>query len=131
MRYTLITVATAAVLASGAAFAGTTNVQTRETHLGNAAIIPVQYNRWDDRGANIDERESRINAWIQRGIEDGRITDREARRLYRELRDIEAKERAFRSDGRIGGREEAELNRDLDRLADDVRYQMRDEQRRY
>jgi hypothetical protein len=131
MRYTLISVATAAVLASGAAFAGTTNVQNHEMRIGNAAIIPVQYDRWDDRGANINERESRINARIQRGIESGRITEGEARRLYRELRDIEAKERAFRSDGRIGGREEAELNHDLDRLSENVREQMRDEQRRY
>jgi hypothetical protein len=56
---------------------------------------------------------------------------REARRLYGELREVEAKERAFRSDGRISGREEAELNRDLDRLAANVRDQMRDDQRRY
>jgi hypothetical protein len=94
----------------------------------------VQYDRsdrWDDRSANIDEREARIKARIQRGIDDGRITDAEARRLHRELRDVEAKERAFRSDGRMGGREEAELNRDLDRLNDNVRRQMRDEQRQY
>jgi hypothetical protein len=87
--------------------------------------------RWDDRSATINEREARINARIQRGLRDGRITNREARRLYNELADIEEKERAFGSDGRLSGRESAELNRDLDRLAEDVREQMRDEQRRY
>ena len=134
MRTILTAIATAGVLVSGAAFAGTTAVQNHEPRFGAATIIPVQYDRydrWDDRGANVNEREARINARIQRGIEDGRITDREARRLYGELRGVEAKERAFRSDGRIGGREEAELNHDLDRLADDVRHQMRDDQRRY
>jgi hypothetical protein len=134
MRTLLTAIATAGALASGAAFAGTATVQNHEPRFDSATILRVQYDRsdrWDDRGANINEREARINARIQRGIEDGRITDREARRLYGELRGVEAKERAFRSDGRIGGREEAELHRDLDRLAANVRDQVRDDQRRY
>ena len=49
---------------------------------------------------------------------DGRITDREARRLYRELSVIESKERAFMADGRLNYREDAELKRNLDRLAE-------------
>jgi hypothetical protein len=134
MRTILTAIAAAGVLASGVAFGGTTTVQNHEARFDSATILPVQYDRsdrWDDRGANINEREARINGRIQRGIEDGRITDREARRLYGELRGVEAKERAFRSDGRISGREEAELHRDLDRLAANVRDQMRDDQRRY
>jgi hypothetical protein len=72
----------------------------------------------------------RINARIERGMRDGRITDREARRLQRELNDIQAREHQFRSNnGRIGPREADEINRDLDRLADHVRDQMRDNQR--
>jgi hypothetical protein len=130
MKGTLIALATAGVLASGAAFAGTTT--TQGDAFPSATIIPVQYYaRGDDRSANINEREARINARIQQGRNDGRITDREARRLYRELADIEARERAFGADGRLDGRERAELNRDLDRLADHVREQARDEQRRY
>ena len=38
-----------------------------------------QDDRWDDRSAGINEREARINARIQRGIDDGRINEREAR----------------------------------------------------
>jgi hypothetical protein len=132
MKRTLIAIATLGILGSGVAnAAGTTAVQT-DRDFRSPMLIPVQqYDRWDDRSVTVNEREARINARIQRGLRDGRITNREARRLYNELADIEEKERAFGSDGRLSGRESAELNRDLDRLAEDVREQMRDEQRRY
>jgi len=140
MRKTLLALATAGVLASGAATAATTG------HDVGAAFIPVQYSsnnndynnnnrwhddRWDDRAQNINEREARIRARIQRGQNDGRLTDREARHLYRQLSAIEAKERTFMADGRLNYREDAELKRNLDALADSVRTQMRDEDRRY
>lgn len=86
--------------------------------------------REEERSANFNDREARIGDRIERGTGDGPITDREAYRLQRELRHIHAKERGFRrNDGRIGWREADELNRDLDRLAYDVRRQMRDEER--
>ena len=86
----------------------------------------AQNDRWDDRAASINEREARINAHIQRGMDNGRINDREARRLMRELRDVEAKERAYKDDGRLTRRETESINRDLDRLTDNVRRQIRD-----
>ena len=86
----------------------------------------VQNDRWDDRSLNINEREARINAHIQRGMSDGRIDDREARRLFRELREIEAKEQSYMNDGRLNRRETDALSRDLDRLTDHVRQQIRD-----
>ena len=76
--------------------------------------------------ASVDEREARINARIQRGMSDGRVNERESRRLYRELRDIEAKERVYKDDGNLNRRETESLNRDLDRLTDHVRQQIRD-----
>ena len=141
MKNTLIALATAGIIASGSAAAGTTTVQAN----GSAAIVPVQYTQYadrpaysdpyayrsDERSANINEREARIKARIERGLNDGRITNREARLLYRQLASIEAKERAFKSDGRLSYREDAELNRDLDRMAENVRVQLRDEERRY
>ena len=137
MRKTLIALATAGVLASGAAMAGNTTGHA----FGSAAFVPVQYtqqnndrwhdDRWDDRAQNIDEREARIRARIERGQSIGRLTDREARNLYRQLGVIESKERTFMADGRLSNREDAELKRNLDRLADNVRTQMRDEDRRY
>ncbi|HET7033447.1 MAG TPA: hypothetical protein VFJ48_10010 [Casimicrobiaceae bacterium] len=137
MKRTLIALAAAGVLASGGALAGTTQITG---DFGTAAVVPVQYSngpqysngsRWDDRSVNVNERESRIRARIERGIRDGRITRGEARGLYRELASIEATEHAYKSDGRLSYRESAELNRRLDRLADNVRVQVRDEERRY
>jgi hypothetical protein len=141
MRKTLFALAAAGVLASGAAAAATTG------HDFGTAFVPVQYNnynynysnnddrwrddRWDDRAQNINEREARIRARIQRGQNDGRLTAREARYLYRQLNAIEAKERAFMADGRLNYRENAELKRNLDMLADNLRQQMRDDDRRF
>jgi hypothetical protein len=127
MKRHLFALTTATLLASGAAFAAATNNAPASSH----GFIAVQQNdRWDDRSGNINERESRIRNRIDRGISDGRITRQEANRLYGELTQIEAKERAARADGRIGGRENREINDDLDRLTEDVRHQMRDDQRR-
>ena len=132
MRRTLIAVATAGILASGGAIAGTTVPRdfVFET------FTPVQYSnqhdhRWDDRSVNINEREARIRARIQRGLNDGRLTHWEARRLYRELASVEAKERAYMADGRLNFREQARLNRDLDGLTENLRAQLRDDDRRY
>ena len=123
---TLIALAAAGVLASTTVAAGPTAARIdRQSY--PAVLTPVQYS--DDRSATIDERESRITERIQRGMNDGKITNREARRLQRELDAIEAKERAFKNDGRLSRRETDELTRDLNRLADHVRQQMRDEER--
>lgn len=116
-------VVAAALLASSAAFAATS------TSISRGFVTVQQYDRWDDRSININERESRIRARIDRGINDGRITRREAHRLYRELGDIEAKERSFRADGHIDRHENRVLTADLDRLAQHVRDEIRDEQR--
>lgn len=122
---TLIVLATAGVLASTAVAAGPDARANRQSY--PVVMIPAQYS--DDRSAAIDERESRITERIQHGMNDGRITNREARRLQRELDAIEAKERAFKNDGRLSRREIDELSRDLNRLADHVRQQMRDDER--
>lgn len=51
--------------------------------------------------------------------------------LYRQLASIEAKERSYKADGRLNYREEAQLKRDLDSLAQNVQVQLRDEDRSY
>jgi len=131
MKRTLLALAAVSVVSSGAAFAGMTAVQ-RGT-IDSATVVPVQYyergpvqyyERGEARSASIDEREARIHEWIQRGLNEGRIRPWEARRLQQELADIQARERALTADGRLSGREFAELNRDLDRLADNVRERM-------
>jgi len=123
MKKTLLALAAAGVFASmGAAAANGHDTQ-------GPAFSPVQYHdgdRLDNRSATVNERESRINDRIARGIRDGRINEREARSLQRELSQIESKERSFNRDGRLSNRESEELNRDLDRLTDHVRQQIRD-----
>ena len=136
MKTTLIALAAAGIVASGPAAAAPSGEAT--------LLTPVQYmqynqpynqqysqdrDRWHDRTQSVNEREQQLTDRIQRGISDGRLTDREARRLFRELNDIEAKERSFLYDGRLSRRETDELHRDLDRLRDHVRQEMRDEQR--
>ena len=139
MRKTLGACATIGVLASGAAW-GDTGLRM-ETRASSPEMIRVQYaqpspqyaprERWDDRALSVNEREARIKDRIHRGLNDGRITNREARWLLRQLAGVESKERAYLSDGRLNGRETADLNRDLDRLALNVRTQLRDDERRY
>lgn len=129
MRRTLIAVATAGLLASGAAVAGSTTVQLSHGFVPVQYSTPHSYDRWDDRSVTIKEREARIRARIDRGVNDGRITRWEARRLYRQLASIEAKEHAYKTDGWLNRREEAQLIRDLDSLAQNVRVQVRDDER--
>ena len=141
MRKTLIASVTIGVLASGAAW-GDTALRV-ESRASSPDMIHVQYaqpspqygqpapERWNDRALGINEREERIKDRIHRGLSDGRITHREARWLLRQLASVESKERAYMSDGRLNGRETADLNRDLDRLALNVRTQLRDDERRY
>lgn len=125
MKSTLIALAAAGLLASGTAIASPGEDVT--------LLMQAQYHderdRRDERDLSVNEREQRLHERIERGMSDGRITDREGRRLYRELNDIEAKERGFLYDGSLNRRETNELHRDLDRLQDDVREQARDGQR--
>ena len=135
MKSTLIALAVAGVVASSGVTAGTTIGQVNRD-FGVSGFVPAQYvdryyDRSDERSTNINEREAQLRARIDRGLNDGRLTRQEARRLYRELASIEAKERSFKADGRLNWREDAALNRDLDRLAENVRTQLRDDERRY
>jgi hypothetical protein len=134
MKKSLIAVAAASVLASGLAAADTLVLRTGN---GDVRAYAVQHdprydNRWNDgRNFSIDQRQGNIRDRIQRGIDSGRLDRREARRMIRELNDIEAKERAFESDGRLGPRERDALHQDLDNLAMRLRHELRDEDRRY
>ena len=137
MKKSLIAVAAASVLASGLAAADTLVLRTDN---GNVRAYAVQHdprydNRWNDghdrRNFSIDQRQANIRDRIQRGIDSGRLDRREARRMIRELNDIEAKERAFESDGRLGHRERDALHQDLDNLAMRLRHELRDDDRRY
>jgi hypothetical protein len=131
MKKSLIAIAAAGVLGTGVAAA-----ESYVLHFDNGNVRAVQYDqrhyndrneRWNDgRNFSIDQREANMRDRIQRGIDRGRINPREARHLLRELDNIEAKERVFESDGRLGRREREELHADLDHLASRIRQEMRD-----
>jgi hypothetical protein len=128
MKRTLFVLVAASALASSAAFAGVANAQRGDPWTA-ARAVPVQYyeqyqERSDARTADIRERERRISNMIERGVNEGRLRPFEARRAQRELQDIRARARSLEADGRLSGREFGELNRDLDRLADNIRSEM-------
>jgi hypothetical protein len=136
MRKSLIALATVGVLVSGAVAADSYTVRIGERD--GRSFVTVQDYRNDFRGwydesrrMNVDERQARINARIDHGFQTGALTRREARQLERQLALTEQKERAFEGDGRLTGRERAELHRDLDNVAQRLRFERRDADRRY
>lgn len=155
MKKSLIALAAAGVLASGAAAADSYTVRVEGRDGRSFATIQehdydrfdardgrsfaivqdnaYDYRRWHDEGRrmSVDERQARINARIEHGLQTGSLTRREARQLSRQLAFTEEKERAFEADGRLNGRERAELHRDLDNVAQRLRFERRDSERRY
>jgi hypothetical protein len=136
MKKSLIALATVGVLASGAAAADSFTVRAGERD--SRSFITVQsyhndFRGWYDQGRRmtIDERQARINARIDQGFHAGALTRREARQLERRLAQTEQKERAYESDGRLTGRERADLHRDLDFVAQRLRFATHDVDRRY
>ncbi len=83
-------------------------------------------------GVGIDARQAMIAQRIDRGQRNGAITRREAARLNAELREIERTEASFRrSRPGLTGREIAELDVRLDRLAVQVRMDRNDREYGY
>jgi hypothetical protein len=142
MKKSIFAVAVAGVLATGVAAAEDAVIRFDN---GNVQIYSAQDRWWehnqdrrydnnprdDGRQFDINREQARLQERIQRGIENGRLTRPEARRLEREIADIEAKQRAFEADGRLGPREARELQADLDELRARMRGQLRDDDRRY
>jgi opacity protein-like surface antigen len=83
------------------------------------------YARYDRGDYNIDARQARLNDRIEDGVRDGSITWREARELREQSRDIARVEARYRYDG-LNGWERADLDRRLDRLDQQIRYERRD-----
>ena len=135
MKKSFLALAAAGLLASGAAAADRFTLYVDDR--GDRPVVRVQnfdndWRSWHDDGRrmDVDERQSRINARIEQGFENGALTRREARQLGRQLALTEEKERAFEADGRLNGRERAELHRDLDTLSQRLRFERRDAERR-
>ncbi len=94
---------------------------------GTVAISFAERGEW--RGGirtRIHEAEERI----ERGIENGSLTRREARKLRGELNDILRKIDRMRDDGHLSERERARIIRNLDRLDRDITREKRDDDAR-
>ena len=78
----------------------------------------------------VEVRLERLQERIQRGVQTGRLTRREAQSLRFEFRDLVQRERVYGRDG-LSWQERADLEARLDRLAARVRWERRDDDRRY
>lgn len=90
-----------------------------------------RYDRYDRRtdSRDINGRQQALRQRLDRGMERGRLTRREAESLRYELRDINRMERQFRASHGLNPREIAILDARLDRLERRMRAEMRDDQR--
>ena len=81
-----------------------------------------------DRGGswqNISQRKYQLDRRIDQGLRTGQLSRREAGRLRAELNSVQRLEAGYRRGG-LSGWERADLDRRLDRLAAQVRYERRD-----
>ena len=78
----------------------------------------------------IEARLDRLYTRIERGVESGRLTRREAQGLRYEFRDLVQRERVYSRNG-LSWQERADLDARLDRLAQRVRFERRDGEDRY
>ena len=107
--------ATLAVLAATSALA-----------LGAGAANAQPYGRYDDaRWAPVGQRLAQLDRRIDRGVRSGDLTRQEAWRLRGEFNHLARLEARYRVGG-LSNWERADLNRRIDRLADQIRYERRD-----
>jgi len=84
------------------------------------------YDRGYERGwTPIDVRQDQLNRRIDRGVENGQLSRREAWRLRSEARDITRLEARYRVNG-LSGWERADLDRRFDALSAQIRYERHD-----
>jgi hypothetical protein len=90
---------------------------------GTASAAPYGY------GGPVNRQQANIELRIDQGLRNGSLTYREAARLRAELRQIDYLEARYRRGG-LSGWERADLDRRLDHLSTQVRYQRHDFDRR-
>jgi hypothetical protein len=89
------------------------------------------WNRFGYRGEDLKPRLDRIGWQISRGLERGNITPNEARRLRAEIGNIYRLSQHFWRSHGYDPRERAELNRRINWLQQQVRFERRDDDRRW
>jgi D-mannonate dehydratase len=90
-----------------------------------AAAAQPGYGR--DHWMSINERQAMLERRIERGVQRGDLTRREAIRLQRQMRDLARLEARYRYNG-LSGWERADLDHRFDRLSAQVRFERHDRQ---
>lgn len=103
---------------------GHSQQQNGSNHSGSYRESRYQY----EGGINNREREQR--QYIARASRSGMLTGEERKALWSEQRAIEAKERAFRADGRLSREERSDLNNDLTLASRHIYNESHDSERR-
>jgi hypothetical protein len=99
--------------------------------IGASTPVFADHGRHEDSMRDsIDARQSRIEQRMEQGRRSGELTRNEYVRLRNEMRHIARDEHAFRADGHLSPRERQNLNARLDVVAQAVRYEVRDGERR-
>jgi len=99
----------------------------QDNRYGNSYGYPDQYQRRQGyevarHGFDnpIDERQARQYRRVHRGIETGQLTRKEANRLHRKMGKIASLERKFSADGYLSPREQAVLQKKLNRTSQKI-----------
>ena len=99
--------------------------------LSAGAASAQSWDRHDNgRWMSISERTQRLDMRIDRGVDRGDLTRREAFRLRRELNDVARLESRYRSNG-LSNWERADLDRRFDRVSAQIQFERRDNQYGY
>ena len=93
-----------------------------------AVSAPANAAPWDN--GNINARQAELNGRIDAGIRDGSLTRTEALNLRAQSRQIAFLERRYHYNGLSFG-ERRDLDRRLDQLAQNIRYERHDAETRY
>ena len=97
---------------------------------GLGAALPAAAQSWNDYGRRGDlGSQDRMEMRIERGLRDGSLTEREARRLTRDLEQVQRLEWRFRQDGYLSQRERMVINQRMAELNDRIRSERFDRDR--
>lgn len=119
------------LLSAAALIAAATALPAVAQPYGNAYGHPQNRGYQDNRGwTPIGVRLERLDNRIDRGIERGLLTRREAQALRQQFRQLVQLERYYGRDGGLSYGERADLERRLDILSQRVRWERRDDDRR-
>lgn len=90
-----------------------------------------RYPDFQEQRAKLDQRQDHQLERILNGLENGRLTMREAVGLLREHQAIAALERQYLADGHLGPFELRDLDQRMDLAQQRIRFEKHDDQRRY